>query len=873
MAGLLDPPLTPQQRYRKSKGLLTDQFDRPTYYEQEPVERSELFPVGVYPGGQIGFAVPGVVYNGLSAPYRAATGELGNYEDNRDEFIKAGSDAAGFATAGGLLTPKPANAVGMFGGRLAKTADHTALAKAEKMASEGVPREQIWKDTGWFKGVDGKWRFEINDSKATWRYGDETPGPLTNKFSHKELTAAYPDLVDARLSRDGRGAGGAYIAPFASKPEIFAIGNVPDTRSTLLHELQHGVQAREGFSPGASIDFGHALVDVERAARDAYNANRKNLGKPPTPDDELLAKLGIKQPDVSKPWEDLTSRERLEWNDAGRGRLYWNNAGEAEARAVQKRRDMTQDQRRERPPWLDYDVPEDKQIVRYGEGLQQSFGGKLGTASHEAANALGERPHRTASMSDVREWAEANGATFRDDVARTGSHYAYVSKPGMGTIKVRWGDHPPVYNDVGDKNFLDLNYSGLDKNAVNDALDWRFTTRLTPENAALSKAETKSATQERRLSPYDITQQKLVSGLQRSEDLRKAVASVKGAVVPSYVQDIVRRQAGVKNVQAIDLYNAMKTWEENPQYALFSNGGRPAAGVGLTANALADRPPGIRAYHGSPHDFDRFDMSKIGTGEGAQAYGHGLYFAENEGVAKGYRDTLTQRQGITAPRSGKTPDETAALEYFNRYAKADDTLESFERKFKHDVGQELEPRTALDAWQAMVKDGRIKEANGRMYEVNIHAHPDDFLDWDKPLSQQSEKVRGALPPDLPPEWTGQQVLDEARSFLMQNQPRNFTDVPRGSFANFDNNRPEVGTQISSKLREQGIPGIKYLDQGSRVAGEGSRNYVVFDDKLISILRKYGLLGMLGGAAAGGMLDGEAQKPKVDWKRSMLPGDA
>ena len=49
---------------------------------------------------------------------------------------------------------------------------------------------------------------------------------------------------------------------------------------------------------------------------------------------------------------------------------------------------------------------------------------------------------------------------------------------------------------------------------------------------------------------------------------------------------------------------------------------------------------GIRAYHGSPHDFDKFDLSKIGTGEGAQAYGHGLYFAENEGVAKGYRDAL-----------------------------------------------------------------------------------------------------------------------------------------------------------------------------------------------------------------------------------------
>src|SRR5262245_50888468 len=46
--------------------------------------------------------------------------------------------------------------------------------------------------------------------------------------------------------------------------------------------------------------------------------------------------------------------------------------------------------------------------------------------------------------------------------------------------------------------------------------------------------------------------------------------------------------------------------------------------------------PGIRAYHGSPYDFERFDLSKIGTGEGAQAYGHGLYFAENPATAQSY---------------------------------------------------------------------------------------------------------------------------------------------------------------------------------------------------------------------------------------------
>ena len=55
-------------------------------------------------------------------------------------------------------------------------------------------------------------------------------------------------------------------------------------------------------------------------------------------------------------------------------------------------------------------------------------------------------------------------------------------------------------------------------------------------------------------------------------------------------------------------------------------------------NAATNAPMGlaIKAYHGTPHSFDKFDMSKIGTGEGAQAYGHGLYFAESPATAKQY---------------------------------------------------------------------------------------------------------------------------------------------------------------------------------------------------------------------------------------------
>src|SRR4029079_2118814 len=72
---------------------------------------------------------------------------------------------------------------------------------------------------------------------------------------------------------------------------------------------------------------------------------------------------------------------------------------------------------------------------------------------------------------------------------------------------------------------------------------------------------------------------------------------------------------------------------------LMPGGGAEEHAAKEAVEACGDRLSRIRAYHGSPHDFDKFDLSKIGTGEGAQAYGHGLYFAENEGAATGCRET------------------------------------------------------------------------------------------------------------------------------------------------------------------------------------------------------------------------------------------
>ena len=306
--------------------------------------------------------------------------------------------------------------------------------------------------------------------------------------------------------------------------------------------------------------------------------------------------------------------------------------------------------------------------------------------------------------------------------------------------------------------------------------------------------------------------------------------------------------------------------------------------------AMTRQPPpaGIRAYHGSPHDFDRFDISKIGTGEGAQAYGRGLYFAESEGVAKSYRDDLA---GF---------DWRANIP--KREVNGGDIRYAVEEALKQANGNPARARQILEQerkhWAGMGEDGYGAEAiklfdeiaptlapkpKGRMYEVNIKADPDQFLDWDKPLSQQPEGVRKLLP-DLKPDAAGRDVYEELATRLATPVP---PEADRGwtSVVNTINDRVQNPQRATQALRDAGIPGIKYLDQGSRakafrvdletsrgpyrvddpatfsteaqaldylrakeaegfkakLVDQGSRNFVVFDDALVEILRKYGLL--------------------------------
>ncbi len=154
----------------------------------------------------------------------------------------------------------------------------------------------------------------------------------------------------------------------------------------------------------------------------------------------------------------------------------------------------------------------------------------------------------------------------------------------------------------------------------------------------------------------------------------------------------------------------------------------------------------IKAYHGSPHDFDEFSTDAIGTGEGAQAYGHGLYFAENEKVAKEYRDQLTKRDIDYEEWLMGKYKEAERNEDYSR-------MEMYERAMMHDTPADFRD-TASDLdydedYRGLAEEiaEEIEEYGpnlGRMYEVELSVSDKELLDWDNPVVSQSEDVRSAL---------------------------------------------------------------------------------------------------------------------------------
>lgn len=537
--------------------LFQDQTVGETYRQGRDMERSadkeaqDKNP-GTYGAAEFagGMLTPAVGLSGTPSAARLAAvgggygaGSAAGYSKAEDvkDIMK---DAALGGAIGGVATPALGKGVqylqenpemlktfltderGMFGGVNAVNANKETLALAEKLVADGADPKAIWKQTGWFKGVDGKWRFEIDDSGAKLKdyfqspaeayqntrerafinddaalrataeamspyqnmSGDELRnlykltgekiaqaatsgdtelalklnqersglssmlsemanrkyGPASAYMNHEQLAASYPDVADihTRIAPDDVSGHGSYHQGSDTRGEQIALNQSPtfnSDKSTLLHELQHAIQQREGFARGGSSDGPYAPGVRDQLIKE-YVAN---FGKDVLPDNPYSA-------GAYQPTPDELKQMAARWIDSPEGRMaaYRRLAGETEARLVQSRMNMTPEQRAASYPPDMYDVPAEQQIVRYGDGEMRSDGENAIIKKAIETWGLTHDPAEAAYILPDGRMIDGSGKAQVGDYARNGDYHIYQGKGRDYMSGQRVVDHREISQSV-----------------------------------------------------------------------------------------------------------------------------------------------------------------------------------------------------------------------------------------------------------------------------------------------------------------------------------------------------------------------------------------------------------------------------------------
>jgi hypothetical protein len=249
--------------------------------------------------------------------------------------------------------------------------------------------------------------------------------------------------------------------------------------------------------------------------------------------------------------------------------------------------------------------------------------------------------------------------------------------------------------------------------------------------------------------------------------------------------------------------------------------------IGKTGGLLRGKPGGpweggIRVYHSSPHDFDRFDWSKLRTGEGANTYGAGFYAAENPAVSGQGGEYWKQFANRFGGHEGQAAD-FLARSGFDRQKALDSIRYEVERARSIPVDRMFTEEAKRSNLEMLLKQQRLLESGApvgpRTYEVNIAARPELMLDWDKPLNKQTVPREQLAEVAYSRSRTSPDAMDMYRA--LQSDPYSPAGYGAERISGGDyykalrNPFGREQTSVSEALRDAGIPGIRYLDQGSR----------------------------------------------------------
>ena len=265
------------------------------------------------------------------------------------------------------------------------------------------------------------------------------------------------------------------------------------------------------------------------------------------------------------------------------------------------------------------------------------------------------------------------------------------------------------------------------------------------------------------------------------------------------------------------------------------------------------------AYHGSPHrGIKKMSLQHIGTGEGNQVYGYGTYSAETRDVAEKYRKALIGRGqkavgmldgqkidlGLFSQLRDSTEAKTDPVSFAlcSAYGDNFDIHHTIERlEWYVEEGRETDlharPEVVQEALK-LLKSGRLqidaKSMQGQLYRLEVPEN-DVLLDWDAPLSKQPKKVKAAIrkiAKGLSPEA----LADLGDDISLLTDPKNTGGEFYQTLASLYDIGDEKGA--SMLLLKHGVPGLRYLDGDSRNKGDGTHNFVVWDENAMSIEETY-----------------------------------
>ena len=445
---------------------------------------------------------------------------------------------------------KNGNTLNQMAGENAKTAALDKLEQAKAMVEDGRTPEDIYKATGWFKGQDGKWRFEIPDNLEAITLDkllNDKRAKLGEIYDNPQLFEAYPDLKDVpvRIEEIEKGFNGfAYADAITISASL---KNDNEAKSTLVHEIQHLIQKREGFARGGGPETAREQIREEQRILDRQFGSFSEDEKAYLVYQDMWMNAALVEFDDKKAARASAEIEKLEkrigkerraeiqeikarrtalknaLTEGGDGvDLYWRLAGEQEARYIESRAAQNSE-----------NVKEYKKQQRKADEYKQKYNKAFSDASSEVQ--------------------------------------ALLSK--LDSISIGEKADDKVWDTI-DKLENEINERPGGKEALEAYQAWTW------ERDTARECYQKIEEGRYMPSPHGID----------------AIVIFGNMAIPANAQS--------------EIFNQM-------------------------------------AWHGSPYNFDSFDLGAIGTGEGQQVHGWGLYFAKDRKVSEAYKEVVgTQRQVV-----------------------------------------------------------------------------------------------------------------------------------------------------------------------------------------------------------------------------------